>query len=151
MTRAVSYIHAWVLTNKRQSSSRSCVCLHYFDGPILKRLELPSMVHSPSYNNTTHKSFFFYYCNNVRSVEGRGQGWLVETRVIYCLKIHKQFAHSAPLLLFNSHGCLRYQSLCLKGCNARYQRVIHALVSFMRWSHCRGEWSEQRVNSRPRR
>ncbi len=24
------------------------------------------------------------YYNNVRSVEGRGQGWLVETRVIYC-------------------------------------------------------------------
>ncbi len=27
----------------------------------------------------------------------------------------------------------------------------HALVSFMRWSHCKGAWSEQRVNSRPRR
>ncbi len=42
-------------------------------------------------------------------------------------------------------------TLNLKGCNARYQRVIRALVSFMRWSHCKGEWSEQRVNSRPRR
>ncbi len=39
----------------------------------------------------------------------------------------------------------------LKGCKARYQRVIRALLSFMRWSHCRGAWSEQRVNSRPRR
>ncbi len=39
----------------------------------------------------------------------------------------------------------------VKGCNARYQRVIRALVSFMRWSHCKGAWSEQRVNSRPRR
>ncbi len=42
-------------------------------------------------------------------------------------------------------------TLNLKGCNARYQRVIRALVSFMRWSHCKGAWSEQRVNSRPRR
>ncbi len=40
-------------------------------------------------------------------------------------------------------------TLNLKGCNARYQRVIRALVSFMRWSHCKGAWSEQRVNSRP--
>ncbi len=38
-------------------------------------------------------------------------------------------------------------TLNLKGCNARYQRVIRALVSFMRWSHCKGAWSEQRVNS----
>ncbi len=42
-------------------------------------------------------------------------------------------------------------TLNLKGCKARYQRVIHALVSFMRWSHWRDAWSEQRVNSRPRR
>ncbi len=42
-------------------------------------------------------------------------------------------------------------SLNLKGCKARYQRVIHALVSFMRWSHWRGAWSEQRVNAQPRR
>ncbi len=42
-------------------------------------------------------------------------------------------------------------TLNLKGCNAIYQRVIRTLVSFMRWSHCRGAWSEQRVNSRPRR
>ncbi len=42
-------------------------------------------------------------------------------------------------------------TLNLKGCNARYQRAIRALVSFMRWSHCKGAWSEQRVNSRPRR
>ncbi len=42
-------------------------------------------------------------------------------------------------------------TLNLKGCNARYQRVIRALVSFMRWSHCKGASSEQRVNSRPRR
>ncbi len=42
-------------------------------------------------------------------------------------------------------------TLNLKGCKARYQRVIRALVSFMRWSHWRGAWSEQRVNSRPRR
>ncbi len=42
-------------------------------------------------------------------------------------------------------------TLNLKGCNARYQRVIRALVSFMRWSHCKGAWSEQRVNSHPRR
>ncbi len=44
-----------------------------------------------------------------------------------------------------------WTTLNLKGCNARYQRVIRALVSFMRWSHWRGAWSEQRVNSRPRR
>ncbi len=37
-------------------------------------------------------------------------------------------------------------TLNLKGCNARYQRVIRALVSLMRWSHCKGAWSEQRVN-----
>ncbi len=42
-------------------------------------------------------------------------------------------------------------TLNLKCCNARYQRVIRALVSYMRWSHCKGTWSEQRVNSRPRR
>ncbi len=42
-------------------------------------------------------------------------------------------------------------TLNLKGCKARYQWVIRALVSFMRWSHWRGAWSEQRVNSRPRR
>ncbi len=44
-----------------------------------------------------------------------------------------------------------WTTLNLKGCKARYQRVIRALVSFMRWSHWRGAWSEQRVNSRPRR
>ncbi len=33
-------------------------------------------------------------------------------------------------------------TLNLKGCNARYQWVICALVSFMRWSHCKGAWSE---------
>ncbi len=27
------------------------------------------------------------HCNNVCSMEGRGQGWLMETRVIYCVKI----------------------------------------------------------------
>ncbi len=50
-----------------------------------------------------------------------------------------------------SHLRPRPVDLNLKGCNARYQRVIRALVSFMRWSHCKGAWSEQRVNSRPRR
>ncbi len=43
-----------------------------------------------------------------------------------------------------AHGL--WTTLNLKGCKARYQRVIRALVSFMRWSHWRGAWSEQRVN-----
>ncbi len=40
-----------------------------------------------------------------------------------------------------------WTTLNLKGCKARYQRVI----SFMQWRHWRGAWSEQRVNSQPRR
>ncbi len=44
-----------------------------------------------------------------------------------------------------------WTTLNLNGCKARYHRVIHALVSFMWWSHWRGAWSKQRVNSRPRR
>ncbi len=41
-----------------------------------------------------------------------------------------------------------WTTLNLKGCKARYQRVIRMLVSFKWW---RGAWSEQRKNSHPRR
>ncbi len=36
-----------------------------------------------------------------------------------------------------------WTTLNLKGCKARYQQVILALVSFIRWSHWRGAWSEE--------
>ncbi len=160
---------------------------------------------------------------NVRVKEGSGQGWLVETRVIYCfswLNLNRcalcaSSVHQLSRLrrYINSLGCLSVHSLCsfwlslspptmrpslhsvspwtpvprwlfsghstpitvirhrcssfctwptylplspesfsrCRLCNARYQRVIRASVSFMRWSHCKGAWSEQRVNSHPRR
>ncbi len=80
-------------------------------------------------------------CSQVHREEERGQGWLVKTRMIYCVRYNiKQFAHSAPLLLFNSHGCLRYHSLCsfrlspfAQSTRPSLHSVSLYLLSILRW------------------